>query len=321
MILGTFLTDTGRHYGLVLNERWLDIPAATLIMGEPVAERLIDFVAGGDASLEWGARLQTMAVQQPERFEGAWRDLGRARHLPPFSPYGRLFTQRGNSCIFSRVIKLAMPQHPVWERRYTTNLVGHNHICEYLGHGANPEFIAVIGEGGKDIPPSRIRDHIFGYTLMIDHPGAPPVFMKDWGMASYKDVFVFRDHMFMGSYYGNTCAPTPVGPWIVTRDEIPDPYDLWISAEENYGRATRVIERVNSGATLFRFEDTFSFMSRIMTLRPGDMLSTSSIGYDGYSFWEEKPPGTWFQASCERIGSLRMYLSSPEKQTVERINQ
>ena len=68
---------------------------------------------------------------------------------------------------------------------------------------------------------------------------------------------------------------------------------------------------VSSGASLFGFEDNFAFMSRIMTLRPGDMLSTSSIGHDCYEFWEKKPPGTWFATTCEKIGLLRMYLTPP----------
>ena len=309
MKLGAFVQDDGPTFGLVLGHRWLEVPAAAAILGwAPIGPRLIDFVAGGDAAISLGHRLQSEAVSGPDQFDGAWHTLESAHYLPPFYPAGRLFTQRGNSCLFSRGVKLVLPEHPIWERRYTTNVVGHNHVCEYVGGGCNPEFVALIGRGGKDIPPDRVRDHVFGYTMMIDHAGAPPVFMEDWAMAAHKEEMVFRDYMFSGSYYGNCFPPNPVGPWIVTKDEIPDPYGLWISAEENYGR-TRMIEVVSSGASLFRFEDTLAFMSRIMTLKPGDMLSTSSIGNDGYPFWEERPPGSWFQTTCQGIGSLRMYLS------------
>jgi 2-keto-4-pentenoate hydratase/2-oxohepta-3-ene-1,7-dioic acid hydratase in catechol pathway len=310
MKLGTFMADEGPTYGLVLGDRWLDVPASQKILGAPpLADQLIDFVASGDEAIAWGNRLQSSAVQEPERFDNAWRPLKGARFLPPFYPGGRLFTQRGNSCLFSRSVKLAIPEHPVWERRYTTNLVGHNHVCEYVGTGWNPEFVAVIGQGGRDITRDKVRDHIFGYTMMIDHPGGSgPVFFEDWGMATHKDEMVFRDHMAVGAFFGNSLPPHPVGPWIVTKDEIPDPYDLWITGEENYGQ-TRLIEKVNSGASLFRFEDAFSFISRLMTLKPGDMLSSASIGYDGYALREETPPGSWVQTTCERIGSLRLNLS------------
>jgi 2-keto-4-pentenoate hydratase/2-oxohepta-3-ene-1,7-dioic acid hydratase in catechol pathway len=93
----------------------------------------------------------------------------------------------------------------------------------------------------------------------------------------------------------------------VTKDEIPDPYDLWITGEENIGKP-RLIEKVSSGASLFLFEDAFAFMSRLLTLKPGDMLSSASIGYDGYSVWDDAPPGSWVQTTCEKIGSLRLYL-------------
>ena len=318
MKIGTFMAEAGPTYGLVLGDRWLDIPmAADILGGSPVANQLIDFVIGGDAALAWGRHLQNAAVLDPERFGDAWRPLKGAHFLPPFHPGGRLFTQRGNACLFSRAVKLAMPEHPVWERRYTTNLVGHNHVSDYVGGGWNPEFIAVIGQGGRDIPPEGMRDHIFGYTMMMDHPGASrPIFMQDWGMAAHEDEMVFRDHMFVGAFFSNSLPPHPVGPWIVTKDEIPDPYTLWITGEENFGQP-RLIERVSSGASLFSFEDTFSFMSRLMTLKPGDMLSSASIGYDGYGFWEKTPPGSWVQTTCEKIGSLRLYLSPPNVQGKE----
>ena len=319
MKIGTFMTDAGVRYGLVLGNRWLDIQiAAETAEMRPAPRRLIDFVAGGDASIDWGNCLQSAAVLNADRFESAWHPLEGAHYLQPFHPGGRLFTQRGNSCLFSRVVKLIQPEHPVWERRYTTNLTGHNQVCDYVGAGGNPEFIAVIGPGGRDIPRERVMDHIFGYTMMIDHAGlARPVFFEDWGLQEHEDELVFRDHMFSGAWFGNSLPSNPIGPWIVTKDEIPDPYSLWISAEEYYGDHVRLIEMVSSGASTFRFEDVFAFMSRIMTLKPGDMLSTASIGNDGYQFWDEKPSGSWLQTTCEKIGSLRMIFSAPDRDIKE----
>ena len=187
-------------------------------------------------------------------------------------------------------------------------MVGHNHICKKVGHGCNPEFVAVIGKEAKNVKKENARDFILGYTLMIDHAGSPPVFMEDWGMSEYQEEMTLRDHFFHSSYYGNTTCPHPVGPWVVTKEEISDPYNLWISAEEKY-EDIRLIEMVSSGSSLFRFEEAVSFMSSIFTLKPGDMISSSSIGYDGYAFRREIIPGSWFQASCSGIGSLRMYLT------------
>ncbi|MBL7005501.1 MAG: fumarylacetoacetate hydrolase family protein [Spirochaetia bacterium] len=310
MKIGTFMTDRGVAYGLVLGTRWLDIPGAVELMKEPPQpKKLVDFAASGDSAMAVGNRLQSMAVKHPEKFEGIWRNLDKTTFLPPFYPEGRLFTQRGNSCLFSRVVKGIQPEHPIWERRYSENMIGHNQKCTHLGAGCNPEFVAVIGKTGKDIPKEKVRDHIFGYTMMLDHAGlSKPVFYDEWGMEKFRDDLVFRDLMFVDSYYGNSLPSTPVGPWIVTKDEIPDPYSLMISAEECY-EDIRLNEMVSSGASTFRFEDTYAFMSKMMTLKPGDMLSTSSIGYDGYQFWDDVPQGSWVQTTCEKIGSLRMYLN------------
>ena len=127
-------------------------------------------------------------------------------------------------------------------------------------------------------------------------------------MAAHEAEMVFRDHMAVGAFFSNSLPPHPIGPWIVTKDEIPDPYDLWITGEENYGQP-RLIEKVSSGASLFLFEDAFAFMSRLLTLKPGDMLSSASIGYDGYGIWDDAPPGSWVQTTCEKIGSLRLNLT------------
>jgi hypothetical protein len=157
MKIGTFMVDDGPTFGLVLGDRWLDIPAAAGIFdGAPPGNPLLGFVAVGESSIAWGNRLQSAAVSEPERFAGAWHPLKDAKFLPPFYPGGRLFTQRGNSCLFSRSVNLALPEHPVWERRYTTNLVGHNHVSDRVGSGWNPEFVAIIGQGGRDIPPGSI---------------------------------------------------------------------------------------------------------------------------------------------------------------------
>jgi 2-keto-4-pentenoate hydratase/2-oxohepta-3-ene-1,7-dioic acid hydratase in catechol pathway len=311
MKIGTFLTANGITYGFVMGNDWLDMRKTAQLLNEPPApETLAEFVAAGDEAIDFGNRLQRKAFLNPETVKEARHSLETSEFLPPFYPGGRLFTQRGNSCLFSRRTQRMQPEHPIWERRFSTNLIGHNQTCTFLGGACNPEFIAVIGKGGRDITRNKIREHIFGYTMMMDHPGfSHPVFDDDWGMGTYRDEFIFRDHMFCDSYYGNSLPSTPVGPWIVTKDVIADPYSLWISAEEHID-GIRLVEMVSSGASAFRFEDTLSFMSRIMTLKPGDMLSTSSIGYDGYPFWDDMPPGSWFQTTCEKIGSLRMYLKA-----------
>ncbi len=78
------MTAQGPAYGLVLGQRRLDIPAAAAIVGgRPAPARLSDFVAGGDAALALGNRLQTAAVLEPGRFEGAWRSLEGASYLAP----------------------------------------------------------------------------------------------------------------------------------------------------------------------------------------------------------------------------------------------
>lgn len=313
MKLASFLTDSGPRWGAVLDrDRWLDLPAAWTLMGEPsLAESAVGFLAEGQRALDAAYYLMEGINANPERFVSATHPLDGATYLPPLHPHGRLFTQRGNSCLFSRQVKLAVPEHPVFELRYRHSMVGHNSICRFpapfTAGGWNPEFIAVIGKEGRDVPPERVPDHVAGYTMMIDHPaGVMPQF-EAWGVP---DLDVFRDAMMAGAFYSNAVLPHPVGPWIVTADEVGDPYDLWVTATEN----GRLVEKVHSSATLYTFNEVLSFMSRIRTLRPGDMLSTASIGYDGYPYWDEIEPGHYLEVAAEKVGALRLYLVDEGKE-------
>src|SRR6185369_10649258 len=76
------------------------------------------------------------------------------------------------------------------------------------------EFAFIIGKGGRHIPENRWRDHVFGYTIVND------VSARDFQMAT--------SQWLMGKTF-DTFAP--MGPWVVTADEVADPHALDISLE------------------------------------------------------------------------------------------
>jgi 2-keto-4-pentenoate hydratase/2-oxohepta-3-ene-1,7-dioic acid hydratase in catechol pathway len=127
------------------------------------------------------------------------------------------------------------------------------------------ELAVVIGRGGRDIPPARAMDHVFGYTVVND--------------VTARDVQVRHQQWDLGKSFDTFC---PMGPWITTADEMD-------------GRATRVRGWVNGelrqdGHTkdlIFDIPTLIETCSRGITLHPGDVIATGTPSGVGMGF---KPP-------------------------------
>jgi 2-keto-4-pentenoate hydratase/2-oxohepta-3-ene-1,7-dioic acid hydratase in catechol pathway len=148
------------------------------------------------------------------------------------------------------------------------------------------EFAFVIGPGGRNIPASRAMEHVFGYTIVND------VSARDFQMAT--------SQWLMGKTF-DTFAP--MGPWIVTRDEITDPHALNVSLE--IGGET--LQKSNTRELIFKIPELIEYISRVVTLEPGDVVATGTPAGVGFA---RKPP-RWLKAgdevavTIERIGELR----------------
>jgi len=113
------------------------------------------------------------------------------------------------------------------------------------------EIALVIGRQGRQIPPEKALDHVFGYACLLD--------MTVRG----KEERVFRK-----SYD----SFTPVGPWIVTADEVPDPEDiamrLWVNGE--------LRQQSNTRDLIVSIRDMVAVASSASTLYPGDLIATGT---------------------------------------------
>jgi len=128
------------------------------------------------------------------------------------------------------------------------------------------ELAFVIGKGGRYIQASEWRRHVFGYTAFND------VSARDFQMATTQ--------WMMGKTF-DTFAP--MGPWIVTDDEIPDPHALDISLTLNGA----VMQSSNTSNLIFRIPDLVEFLSSVFTLEPGDVVATGTPSGVGFA---RKPP-------------------------------
>ena len=155
------------------------------------------------------------------------------------------------------------------------------------------EILAVIGRGGKDIPVEQAHEHIFGYTMMNDLSARDAQFMAmstGLGFAKGKD--------FDGS--------NPLGPCIVTADEIPDPYALALRTRINGEQWSHV-----QGITpQWSFTDCIAYASQSQTLHPAELFSTGCTP-DGCSMelMRSVKRGDTVEIEAEGIGVLRTRIA------------
>lgn len=152
------------------------------------------------------------------------------------------------------------------------------------------ELGVIIGKKGKNIPAAAAMDYVFGYTIIND--------------VSARDLQNRGKQFFKGKSLDGHC---PCGPWIVTADEIPDPGNLHLACRVN--GTTKQDD--TTGHMIFDVPTTIAYLSRGMTLLPGDIIATGTPS--GVGFARTPPeflqPGDVLESEIEGIGTLRNQIA------------
>jgi 2-keto-4-pentenoate hydratase/2-oxohepta-3-ene-1,7-dioic acid hydratase in catechol pathway len=149
------------------------------------------------------------------------------------------------------------------------------------------ELVAVIGRGGKHIARQAAMDHVAGYCCGND------VSARDWQIRKPGGQWL------LGKSFDSFA---PIGPAIVTADEIPDPGNLKIQLRLN----GQVMQQSSTAQLIFPIDYLISYVSDVCTLEPGDLIFTGTP--PGVGFARKPPvflkPGDAVEVEIERIGVL-----------------
>jgi 2-keto-4-pentenoate hydratase/2-oxohepta-3-ene-1,7-dioic acid hydratase in catechol pathway len=184
-----------------------------------------------------------------------------------------------------------IPEVPVFFTKAPTSVNGpfdevpwDGSLTEQVDYEA--ELGVVIGVGGKNIPRSRWRDHVFGYTVIND--------------VSARDLQLKHMQWFKGKSLDGFC---PMGPVVVTADEFGDPQNKAITL-----RVNGVVKQNSTTANMiFPIDVILEFLSRGMTLEPGDIIATGTpegvgLGRTPQEFLND---GDIVETEIEGIGTMR----------------
>jgi 2-keto-4-pentenoate hydratase/2-oxohepta-3-ene-1,7-dioic acid hydratase in catechol pathway len=138
------------------------------------------------------------------------------------------------------------------------------------------ELAFVIGKGGRNISEASWKDHVFGYTIVND--------------VSARDIQLGSSQWLMGKTF-DTFAP--MGPAIVTADEIADPHNLAIRMTIN----GEILQDQNTRELIFGVPALIAYLSSVFTLEPGDIVSTGTPSGVGMG----RTPPRWLKPGDEMV--------------------
>jgi 2-keto-4-pentenoate hydratase/2-oxohepta-3-ene-1,7-dioic acid hydratase in catechol pathway len=221
--------------------------------------------------------------------DGPTQRLSDVRLHAPISNPPRIFAIGLNYRDHAKESGMEIPKTPVVFFKLTTAIIGPSEPIVLPKKSTQPdyeaEFAFVIGKGGYRIPAAAWREHVYGYTIVND--------------VSARDVQFATSQWSMSKSFPTFC---PLGPVIVTADEIADPHELSISLSID----GEVLQSSNTRELIFGIPALIEYLSSITPLLPGDIVSTGTPAGVGLG----RTPKRWLKSgetvtvTVEGLGSL-----------------
>ena len=286
MRLLTYLADGERRLGALVGDQVVDLAAAQAARtggSGAIAEMRALIAAGPDV---WARLASDLATNDLSAFS---RPLAETKLAAPVQP-SKICAIGLNYLDHVLEGGRPIPQSPVLFAKLPSAVIGPGDtICwepalsDKIDWEA--ELAVVIGRTARRVRAADAYDYVFGYTC-ADDVSARDLQDRDgqWTRAKSLDTFC------------------PLGPWIVTRDEVPDPHSLPIRCTVN----GEVVQNSNTDQLIFRVPELIEFLSRAFTLLPGDIILTGTPPGVGHY---RNPPrylqdGDTVAVEIEGIGAL-----------------
>ena len=215
--------------------------------------------------------------------------LDEIRLLAPLSNPPRIFAIGLNYRDHAAETKMALPSAPVVFFKLPTAIIGPGDAIVLPENSAEPDYEAelafIIGKGGYRIPAAAWREHVYGFTIIND--------------VSARDVQRATSQWSLAKSFPTYC---PMGPAIVTADEIADPHQLAISLSIN----GETLQDSNTRELIFKIPELIEYISSITPLLPGDIVSTGTPSGVGMGRTPQRwlKPGETVTVTIEGLGSL-----------------
>jgi len=156
------------------------------------------------------------------------------------------------------------------------------------------ELAVVIGKKGKYISKENAYEYVAGYTVINDVSERELIVEADREPSEWNSFFDWLNGKWMDSF-------APMGPSLVTKDEIKDPHNLGIRLSVN----GKIRQNSNTGNMIFNIPELIEFASRLMTLEPGDIIATGTPEGTGAASGTFLKKGDVVEVEIDNIGILQ----------------
>ncbi len=293
--------------GVRVGHRILDIEAASRVKGEPLPATMKGLLAVGRGALARVQGLVKSATTEARSLSHAMHEERAVRLLPPvpdadkFLCVGKNYRQHLDELVKNDLLK-EIPQEPTAFVKLNSCLVGQDakvvRPAGVVRLDYEPELVFVIGRRALGVKKIDAMDYVAGVTILNDLTCRD---LQKQEVASGSRFWTAKNIPGFG----------PLGPEIVTMDEIPDPYDLWMTCSVNGQERMRV----NTRDQIWKLPDILEHFSRYIPIEPGDLFSTGAPG--GVAVGKANAaelflkPGDVVECSIEGVATLRTTIVAP----------
>ncbi|HEV2277693.1 MAG TPA: fumarylacetoacetate hydrolase family protein [Acidobacteriaceae bacterium] len=225
----------------------------------------------------------------PDPATGTRTPVDQVRLMAPILAPPRIFCIGLNYRDHAIESNMQIPSVPTVFMKLSSAIVGPGARIVLPKNSTQPDYEAelavVIGRGGCRIHADDWKDHVFGYTILND--------------VSARDVQLATSQWTLGKSFPTFC---PIGPAIVTADEIPDPHTLDVRLEID----GQEMQHSNTRELIFGVPQLIEYISSITPLEPGDIISTGTPAGVGLGRKPQRwlKPGETVTAEIEGLGKL-----------------
>ncbi|MDT8860349.1 fumarylacetoacetate hydrolase family protein [Alkalihalobacillus sp. MEB130] len=250
---------------------------------------MLSFIQAGDEAQAYTSKLVGYLETNGEVASSVQYKAEDVKVLAPISNPGKVICVGNNYMDHCREQNVEPPKSPMIFSKWASCIIGPDDVIELPEESEQvdyeAELVVIIGKKGKDISEEEAFDHIFGYTIMND--------------VSARDV-QFADVQWVRGKSYDTFAP--LGPVIVSKEEIEDPGNLTMKLDIN----GEVLQDSNTHHMIFDIPYIISYLSKGFTFEPGDVIATGTP--HGVGVFRNPPvflkKGDTCTIEVEKIGTL-----------------
>ena len=293
LTLTTLRDGTVDHLGIRTNAGIIDVGRAGRALGINTLPKTVDDVVCGRGTI---SALHRIAAHPPQ---GALRSETSVQYGPLVSHPEKILCVGLNYRAHLAETNMKAPPYPDLFNKYNTSLNRHNgtitvSTLPLTQFDYESELVAIIGREARNVSEADALNYVFGYACGHDFSARDAQLrVSQWMTGKTPDQFA------------------PLGPWLVTADQIPDPQTLQIQTFVNDETTPR--QDMNTSEMIFSTAKIISYMSEFITLRPGDVIFTGTPS--GVILGYPKDKQVWLKAGdrittkIAKLGTLQFTLT------------